>query len=119
MIAFTLSKTFDGPLDMHGAMPPDGIALPLEQPPSSNCSRCQHHESVLEVAMVGGAGLSDRFFMLSVLGNLAGSLCARLDVGPPCHFLAAKHNFGERLNCTVRATSHSPKPSRQAGPGPR
>lgn len=76
--------------------------------PQSQCGRCTSPDSSLIVlesqAVYGwedGAGLTDRSLMIASVGNLAASLCARVQVRPPCWMLGAMHNQKQKLNCTI------------------
>ena len=75
--------------------------------PPSQCARCAapHSLIVLESQAVygfgDGAGLTDRSLMLASVSNLAASLCAHLEVRPPCWTLGSVHNAGRSLNCTI------------------
>ena len=77
--------------------------LPLLEPPNERCAACPRHDNVITASHTafGRAGLSDRFALLSLLANIAGTLCARLVVDKPCRSLTPKHNLGLHLGCDV------------------
>lgn len=66
------------------------------------CSRrCVQRRSVVRISRQRAEGLADRITHLLALGNLAHSLCAWLNVPPPCQWLLSKHNHGKPLPCSM------------------
>jgi len=57
--------------------------------------------SIVEVTATDMAGLNDRRNFLQQMGNIAGSLGARLSVPRPCRVLQPAHNSGMPLNCSI------------------
>ena len=64
----------------------------LVTPPNALCRRCKSHFNVLRLRPFAVAGLTDRYYQIRLLANIAGSLCAKLDVGRPCDYLDPIHN---------------------------
>ena len=65
-----------------------------------NSSRCNSSPtSVILMHETGGAGISDRSYVMVTMGTFAQSLCATLYVPPPYVVLTTSHNHGARLQC--------------------
>ena len=68
------------PLQLDAASDKDGVFVGT----SVLCRRCAGiRPSVISVSGQNRAGLRDKTVVLRALGNLAGSLCARLHISPP------------------------------------
>ncbi len=72
------------------------------QTPSSCRRSCKHYNNKIFFSSPGGAGLSDRMYVISRSLQLAGYLSARLYISRPRFWLAASHNHGDEVD--VRMT---------------
>jgi len=66
------------------------------------CHRDHRGGSLLELKFRGGSGLNDRQYSFQALGNIAGSLGARLVLDRPCRGLGLGHNNNISLSCDVQ-----------------
>ena len=72
---------------------------------NNSCSQlrtCPHgHVNKIFVAATNRAGLNDRVSIFKAVVNLAGYLCATVEVRDPNHFLHPTHNNGESLDARM------------------
>ena len=65
----------------------------------TGCPANNNDRSIIEIVDQGSAGMSDRVWIMSKLGNIARYLCARIVVPPPCQWLDARHNNFLPVDC--------------------
>ena len=66
---------------------------------SSSCQQCERRQSLILLRNQYRSGLGDAQLVLMRVGQLAGSLCARLAPQPPCEQLMPGLNLGNAISC--------------------